>query len=46
MWIQITSTEATELQENGCIQPNSGYWYNDENCNEMVGLHVDTCKEH
>jgi len=32
-----------ELEEKGYIQPNSGYRYSDENGNDMVELHVDTC---
>ncbi len=42
-WIQITAAESMDLEKNGYIQPNSGYRYSDENGNDMVELHVDTC---
>jgi hypothetical protein len=42
-WIQITVLEALELEQSGYIKPNSGYQYEDENGNQMVELHVDTC---
>ena len=32
-----------DLEKNGYIQPNSGYRYSDENGNDLVDLHVDTC---
>jgi hypothetical protein len=32
-----------DLEKIGYIQPDSGCRYNDENGDEMVELHVDTC---
>ncbi len=35
--------EAQELEQRGFIKADSGYQYEDENGNQMVELHVDTC---
>ncbi len=42
-WIQITVLEAQELEQRGFIKADIGYRYEDENGNQMVELHVDTC---
>jgi hypothetical protein len=42
-WIQITVSEAQELEQRGFIKGDSGYRYEDAKGKQMVELHVDTC---
>jgi hypothetical protein len=40
-WIQTSTEEAEDLEKQGFIPRNSGYWYTDDDGKQMVEFHID-----